>query len=123
MRKPWLKINKRRLEDRKKELQGNPWGSKLLFEELRSGEVTSGSQLFLYQKNQRDDGFVFTPTRVTVNELLSAGLSILDEGNSYSSYLPNQIFDEGSSTTSYTPDEIYDEGTSSTVYIVSGISF
>ena len=118
MTKKWLKINRRTLKAREQDLQENQWGSKTLFEELFRGTVTDRSELFLYQREQRGDGALYTPRRITVNDLLSADLSLLDEGNSFTSYLPTQIYDEIDAAKVYTADEIYEEGGSATVYSI-----
>jgi hypothetical protein len=115
MTKKWLRIT-RKVAIREQELKENPWGSKIFFEELRRGAVTDRSEVYIYQREQRADGALYTPRRVTVNELLSADLAVLDEGDSFSSYLSTQVFNEGDSAETYTAEETYEEGNSATVY-------
>jgi hypothetical protein len=105
-----LKINKRRLVQRERDLKDNQFGSKLLFEELPFSKITDNSQLYIMQADNRASGIVFRPIRATIEDILELFVNVWDEGNAGSSYLSNDIYDEGDANATYTPDETHEEG-------------
>lgn len=104
-----MSINKRTLKQRAKELLENTWMSKLLFQELPFDNITPQSQMFVLQREVRDDGIVYRPIRTTIEDVLSGGMEARDEGNAFTTYLPTEIFDELDVDAVYLPEETFDE--------------
>jgi hypothetical protein len=111
-----LRINKRTLKQREKELQDNQFVSKLLFFEVPFSEITINSQLYIMQADSRGDGIVFRPIRADVGDLGQLLVNVWDEGFAGSEYLPNDIYDEGDANSTYIPEETFEEGNAFTTY-------
>ena len=113
-------MNNRKLKTnpqiRRRDLADNQWLSKFLFGELPFSDKNLAGEYFKLEIEQRGDGIVYRPVRVTLFDIIEQITNFLDEGNSASEYLAADIYDEGSSTTTYLPEEIFTEGNASTVY-------
>lgn len=103
--KNWILKNKgrpettRSKEDRQEEIRDNQLASKILFEELFQDSPTDFSQLFMYKREVRGDGEVFIPRRVNLNLIREFFFpACFDEGDPFSTYLPENEYDEGDET-------------------------
>lgn len=94
----------------------NQWLQKDLFKELPFGTVTPESQLYMLQRNERGDGVLFIPIRVTVEDILALNVAVHDEGSAGTVYLPSECFDELNASAVYTIEETQNEGESDSIY-------
>lgn len=101
---------------RRRDLADNQWLSKFLFGELPLSDKNLAGEYFKLEIEQRADGIVYRPVRVTVFDIIEQTQNFWDESNSAAEYLAADIYDEGDSTTTYLPEEIFSEGSASTIY-------
>lgn len=108
-------INRRTLKQRQKEIEGNQWTSKLLFNELPyRNYANTRDQIFTMEVIERGDGVRLRPTRTTVSAILNAEVNARDEGNAASEYLPGEEMDEGNAST--VTSDILTEGDAGSIY-------
>jgi hypothetical protein len=113
-------MNNRKLKTnpqiRRRDIADNQWLSKWLFGELPFSDKNLAGEYFKLEIEQRPDGIVYRPVRVTIFDIEEQLTNFLSEGNSASEYLASNIFDEEDSLAVYAPEDIFDEGSASTVY-------
>jgi hypothetical protein len=113
-------MNNRKLKTnpqiRRRDIADNQWLSKFLFGELPFSDKNLAGEYFKLEIEQRADGTVYRPVRVTVFDIADQLINVIDEGNASSEYLPSDVIDEGDETSTYLPEEELNEGDASSVY-------